>query len=252
MLRNISCSLYTPLGFAVASREDVVALIERAAEHGRQVLTPRGTYRVYAPGGGPELWVGSTTRNGRWRITSVTPHYAGPARMPFRMEKVVLDRNTRLEGMLYGWMAPDGDDVGPGMYEVEMAVPDAAVLKERLKGIRDGDVQVSALADRFAWFRDRDHFERASRKFGDRTMATRSFIPLGLFPPDPPSSRAWFCGEIERVSRKFNPDGGLYWHLLVSTLGGEVDVVAAPEQVGSEPEPGGLVQITAWLSVRSA
>jgi len=222
----------------------------RAAELGQTVETKHGMYRVYAPGGGPQLWVGCVSVDGEQQFTCATPHYSGEARMRFGAERVELDEETPLEGLLHGWADPSTSAGDDGAYPIAIAVPDAAAVAAQLKVPCVVDIQVSAIAESIELFRDRDHFEQVSWGIGGHKMAPESLIPVGSFAGERPST-ALFCGEIVRVANKVNTDAGArYWHLLVRTLGGEFDVVAAPDQIDGNPAAGGLVQMNAWLSAR--
>ena len=170
--------------------------------------------------------------------------------MRFGAERVELDEQTPLEGLLHGWADPSMRAWDDGAYPIEIALPDAAAVADRLDVPCIVEIQVSAIAERIAWFRDHDHFAQESERLGDHGMAPQSLIPVGSFAGQRPST-AFFCGEIIRVGYKVNPDAGAdYWHLVVRTLGGEFDVVAAPDQIEGHPVAGGLVQMDAWLSAR--
>ena len=83
-------------------------------------------------------------------------------------------------------------------------------------------------------------------------MAAQSFIPLGAFKGQEPST-GLFCGEILEAQVKVNPaTGGRYHHLHVETLGGQIDVVADISVLIGEARVGGIAQCEGWLSARLA
>jgi hypothetical protein len=118
---------------------------------------------------------------------------------------------------------------------------------------RNLDVQIAAFAYRLGCFPDEQAFEREGLKTpGGIGMAAKSFIPLDIFEGQRPST-ALFCGEIVGIEVTANPaTGQTYHHLLIETLGGQIDVVADPSVVVGEAHPGGIVQCAGWLSARLA
>ena len=45
----------TSIGFPAVSKEDVMAVIQKAAREGLPIPSRKGEYVLWAPGGGPEL-----------------------------------------------------------------------------------------------------------------------------------------------------------------------------------------------------
>ena len=102
---------------------------------------------------------------------------------------------------------------------------------------------------------EEDYFDSQE---GEPKMASKSFIPSGLFSPDGKRDKmsrhdrfGIFAGEIKEFELKTNELSGekFYW-FLVETLGGEVDVVADPKLIPNEPKIGGIVSGQFWLSGR--
>jgi hypothetical protein len=114
------------------------------------------------------------------------------------------------------------------------------------------DIQVAAFAHTATCFLDQEALARDGLKMGGPGMAAKSFIPLGAFKGQQPST-GLFCGEILEAEVKINPaTGGTYQHLLVETLGGQIDVVADLTVLSGETRIGGIVQCQGWLSARLA
>jgi hypothetical protein len=91
---------------------------------------------------------------------------------------------------------------------------------------------------------------------GKIKSASKSFVPSGLFAIDgdlkeieSPQPIGLLAGEIMEFGLKINQLTGekFYW-FLVDTLGGEIDVVADPRYVSQEPQIGGILHGTFWLS----
>ncbi|MBN1489910.1 MAG: hypothetical protein JXA69_08335 [Phycisphaerae bacterium] len=69
--------------------------------------------------------------------------------------------------------------------------------------------------------------------------------------PDPPRPIVAFSGRINGYQRRANPVTGLLFeHMRVETCIGEVDVVAAPDSVDGQIEPGRMALGEFWLTGR--
>jgi hypothetical protein len=66
---------------------------------------------------------------------------------------------------------------------------------------------------------------------------------------DEPAPDALLHGRVVRAERLTNPETGVaFAHLVVKTLGGEIDVVADPEELPELPAEGSIVRAGGWLS----
>jgi len=88
-------------------------------------------------------------------------------------------------------------------------------------------------------------------------MASESFIPVGLFPPDEgdgedfiPEPIAIFTGKILETKEIKNSLTGHKFHwALVQTLGGTFDVVISPEEVKAPLKKNGIMHGAFHLTV---
>jgi hypothetical protein len=157
-----------------------------------------------------------------------------------------------LEGTLEGWADPADETPESGTYPLSVDVPDFEISIADILFPRNLDIQVAAFAHLATCFPDEEAFAADGVKMGGRGMAAKSFIPLGQFKDQQPST-ALFCGEILEAQIKVNPaTSGKYHHLLVETLGGQIDIVADIGVLLGEPRVEGIAQCQGWLSARLA
>ena len=241
------------IGFPAVSKEDVMAVIQRAAREGLPIPSRKGEYVLWAPGGGPELWVQiETKQKGQRTLAGFHPHFRGQARMKFGATGAKASEAYPLEGVLYGWVDPEDENPESGAFPISLDVPDFELAMANVTFPRNVDIQVAAFAHTATCFLDQDALARDGLKMGGPGMAAKSFIPLGAFKGQQPST-GLFCGEILEAEVKINPaTGGTYQHLLVETLGGQIDVVADLTVLSGETRIGRIVQCEGWLSARLA
>lgn len=238
------------LGFSVKTREDFSALAMQAAREGKIVEVPgQGSYTVWAPGEGIELWVQIDQQG---QLIGLNPHFNGKAVMPVGLTRRVLrSDDSELDGAFYAWAAPE-DDPEMGLYPFAFDAPDYRMY-DALHLPQLANAQLAAFAHEIKAYKN----EEALRATGKR-MAAESCIPSGTFRPgpmggriDPPESRVIYYGYVLETALLTNPvtRRTFYW-ARIRTLGGEVDLVADPEIVKGTIVKDGIVGGQFWLSGR--
>ncbi len=241
------CSHMTTLGFPVTTEQDFRHYVYQASEFGRKIETSKGSYTLWAPGDGIELWVQTNLHR---RIIGMNPHFRGRARMRIGLTRyVVRHRHTLLDGALYGWANPASTDAYPLVFDL----PDADTYN-KLDLPYLADVQLAAFAQSIKGFATAETYLAAYG--GDNGSAVETFIPSGLFTApgkkkEPPQSHANFSGRVLATKLLTNPVTGqkFYW-AMIHTVGGKIDVVADPQVVEGRIVTGGVVQGTFCLSGR--
>src|SRR4051812_36390839 len=112
---------FSALGFRVTDEEGFHKLVQQAANAGRSMPTPRGEYLRWAPGAGVELWI---QVNRQRELTGCNPHFAGEARMEVQGVKTLPGDSETLDGSLYAWAAPQGEEPESGAYPFVVDLPD--------------------------------------------------------------------------------------------------------------------------------
>ena len=244
-------SHFASIGIALASADDMQALVERVADEAEYVEVPGGVYLVWSGGDGPELWLQCDAED---NLVGMSPHFAGPTRMKIGIVAEI-DRpgQTELDGALYGWVNPREDDPGSGDYPLVFDCPDAAMHAE-LELPCVATVQLAAFAHHLTVWDDVDAYER-EREGDDTQLSSRSFIPAGLLrsegeaDPPPPVAYAIVTGHVLAAEVRANPlTGGRYQWAAVATHGGTLDVVAELSLVTREIREGSVVSGGFWLS----
>jgi len=236
------------IGFALESQEDFEQLALKTCEQGQPFRTTDGTYIKWAPGSGIELWA---QLNQEDEIIGLHPHFRGSGRMRVGVVKEIKRPDgTVLDAGYYGWANPSDTRVEDGDFPFVFDVPNYKIQKPRFGSVVV--VQFAAFAHELASFRSAEEFDRSQTE--GLAYASKSFIPSGLFTFEggdtvPPEAYAIFAGHVLETSLITNPvTGSDFCWAHVSTLGGEVDVVADPVLLNDVVVKGGIVKGSFWMS----
>lgn len=241
------------LGFLVQAREDFVGLARQTVGVGSRIeVSGPGSYQVWSPGEGIELWAQLDQRG---EVIGLNPHFSGETRMRAGLiRRISRPRDSALDGAFYASANPPEDNPAHGAYPFVFDTPDYRAY-DALQLPEIIPVQLAAFAHSLKAFDD-EQAMRASDGGGIGSMAAESCIPSGTFTPDgktidPPKAEVIFCGRVLETSRLTNPftRRSFYWARM-RTLGGEVDVVADPEIIKGTIVRDGIVGGTFWLSGR--
>ncbi len=241
---------FRTVGFTLEPSE-LQSLLQRALGGGTVIEAPHGDYRVWTPGAGAELWVNLYRLDGKRReLAGANPHFAGDARMHAIVEGIEPNPDFALEGELYAWASPHGDE--HGLYPFSASVPDFdASLAKRDVPFR-AELALAGFAHELRWWADETGY-RQSLRDEPTGFATTSFLPIGLFGSNTGRARSQcvVTGTIRACETRINPaTERAFWRLRMETYGGEVDVLAAPDVVRGQPPLGGIVRATCWLTAR--
>jgi hypothetical protein len=244
-------SYMTALGFPVTTEQDFRHYVYQASEFGRKIETAHGSYTLWTPGSGIELWVQTNLHR---RIIGMNPHFAGEARMQVELtRRVVRHEYTILEGAFYGWANGETSTSEPGKYPLVFDVPDYDVHNELSLPCRRS-IQLAAFAHELQGFESKEAYLASQRE--EARLGVESFIPSGIFTrggviKEPPLAQALFSGYVLETEKKMNliTRQKFYW-ARVHTPGGEIDVVADPQVVQGNIIRNGVIRGSFWLSGR--
>ncbi|HEY7416405.1 MAG TPA: hypothetical protein VH593_14525 [Ktedonobacteraceae bacterium] len=242
-------SYMTALGFPVVTEQDFRHYVYQASEFGQKIETSCGSYTMWTPGSGIELWVQTNLHK---RIIGMNPHFRGDASMPVRLvSRVTKRRQSILDGSFLGWAASDSS--GGNSYPLVFDLPDYDLYNElTLPCTRV--VQVAAFAHMLEGYEDEKAYETVNER--EQQADPETFYPSGLFivhhrVQDPPRAQASLSGYVLATELYTNPvtNQKFYW-VLVRTRGSQFDIVADPQVVQGKIVQGGIVKGTFWLSGR--
>ncbi|HYE14613.1 MAG TPA: hypothetical protein VD968_09255 [Pyrinomonadaceae bacterium] len=241
------------IGFLIETEEEYQQLALRAYEEGLRIEVAGGAYVRWSPGGGVELWL---QLDGEESVTGLSPHFSGSALMRVGLtRRVVRSEEQPLDGGFYAWADPQGEDPEAGEYPFVFDAPDYK-LHDDLNLPAISRARLAAFAHELQSFESDESYERSQP--GEVKFAPESFIPSGLFTPggespEPPQAYAIFTGHVLETAILANPvTGSEFCWAKVSTLGGEIDVVADPVLLNGPIVRGGVVSGSFWLSGRLA
>lgn len=243
----------TALGFPVSTERDFRHYTYQASEFGRTIEAFSGSYTLWAPGHGIELWV---QKNLHKRIIGMNPHFSSRARMRTLLARRIMRRDhSILDGTFYGWINPSQDQPLSRAYPFVFDAPDYDLYNE-LELPLVTTVQLAAFAHELQSYENEEAFNLAQGE--DARYAPETFIPSGLLSAGPQKSskvshqpQAMISGHVLATKKITNPmtDQQFYW-ALVHVPGGEIDVVADPQVVQGRIGVNSLVKGTFWLSGR--
>lgn len=244
------------IGFPVQNSEDVNVLITETINRVEAIKCSQGFYLRYADASGAEIYLQG---NNNQELIGFNPHFAGKSKRKVGLTKKIERESSELDGGFKAWANPSGEDVEVSSeYPFVFDVPDFRTIDEiRLPKIQE--IQLTAFASNdFKIFADEKEYDASQES--QLKYASKSFIPSGLFAFNEQDESTdlnavrpvgIFTGEIKEFELKTNElsNEKFYW-FLADTLGGEVDVVADPKLILSEPKIGGIVSGQFWLSGR--
>jgi hypothetical protein len=241
-------SHFSDIGFDFESQNDFERLALQTCEKGQPFRTRDGTYISWSPGGGIELWAHLDKDN---ELIGLNPHFRRNARMRVGIvNEIKRPDGTVLDVGYYGWANPPKSTVEHGDFPFVFDVPNCKILEPRLGSVVV--VQLAAFAHELASYRSAEEFARSQAE--GFAFASKSFFCPSLFTPaeveaQHPPAEAIFTGHVLETSLITNPiTGSDFCWAHVSTLGGEVDVVADPVLLNDVVVKGGVVKGLFWLS----
>jgi hypothetical protein len=242
-------SNFSTIGLAIASVEDLHALIDRIGPLAEGLAAPGGVYFRWADPSGAEVWIQVNDDN---EVTGVNVHFAGRSAVRVGLTARIPPAGpSALDGSFHGWASPSSEAPDSGCYPFVFDAPDFR-LHDGLAVPAHADVQIAAFAHHVAMFESVAAYEAGQE--GDIKYAPQSFITYGLFTPEgesakPPRALAIFTGHVVAAEEKINAfTGRAFYSAFVETFGGSYDVVIDPELLPGLPAAGGVVQGSFWLS----
>lgn len=241
---------FRSIGFTL-ERPELEHLLQRTLEAGRMIAAERGDYHVWAPGGGPELWAGTYRLSGdRRELAGANPHFSGEAHVDVVVEGLEPDPDFPLEGNAYAWPASEAGE--HALYPFSASIPDFDSAAAR----RDLPFRATLALVGFArelTFYENEATLREMQRREPVGVAAAAIVPIGLFGHNAGRARsqAQVTGEILLAERRVNPvTERPYQHYVLSTYGGTLDIVAAPDVAAEPARAGAIARAACWLSAR--
>lgn len=234
---------FADIGFVFQSNSDLGALINSFPENKtKKYPVENGMYLQMSDDSGSELWVQVDASN---NFVGVNPYFSGKSK-----RKVQLVRSLKREGFDGGFIASalpekDNDAEYPFMFDS----PD--FLCNKLDMPTQKQIQLIAFAHRCSFFQNEEEFKKSDLG----KLATKAFIPSGLFSPNgekvEPKALGIFSGIVLEFQEKKNMvgKGSFYW-ALVETLSGQIDIVCEIQESQGKPAIGFLMHGEFWLTGR--
>lgn len=240
------------IGFPVRGEQDVNEMIMQVLGNVVEIRCHNGFYLRFSDPSGAELYLQG---NFEQELIGFNPHFAGKSRRKVALTQAIERDSSPLDGGFHAFANPSGETAESGDYPFVFNSPDfqAVHLHEFPKTV---EIQLTAFASNdFKVFADEADFDE--KQEGELKYAAKSFVPSGLFSSGESEvvdlslvhPIGIFAGEIKSFEIKTNSlTSGRFYHFLVETLGGEIDIAADEKLVAEEPKIGGIVGGQFWLS----
>lgn len=244
---------FSNIGFGPTNK-DLASAVSTGVQKGQAFETPRGALIFWTPGEGIEIWSQINELDGRNVLMDCNPHYSGSARMRVGLLDVITYGARPSDGSIYVNIALCKNDPSEGDGSLLLDVPDFDLVRDNLTMPSIVDVQIAAFANVFTHYASEEEFMSIQTPMAE-FEGEPIYLGAELIIPNKVdgniSSSVRMTAHIRSVEEVVNPHTGYkFYHLLVTTLGGEMDVVADPAIVGSRPQINGVIRGDFWLSGR--
>jgi hypothetical protein len=261
------------IGFTFADDKSFESTMIRLANEARERLaTDAGEYAIWRSRTGAEIWFHLGVANagtGERDIVGLTPYFEGESDIALAVT-AALQRpdDNPLEGIVHGWVAPDGTGIGsyPIVYE---AVDYAAHAKRELPA--EWRCRIAGFCRELAVYENAEAMLKADDDIEGIKPAAQALIPIGLFTDtegeadddalfgdDDSDDSIDDLGQptptvlIRGIVRAHKPlqneiTGSAFHWMLIDTLDATFDLCADAELVTTPPKVGSAVEAYAWL-----
>jgi len=232
------------IGFQPLKESEISTL----TESGQKKETSQGYYILFHDESGAEIYFQYSKEN---KLLGTNLHFEGSSSLPISVIKKIERDESALDGAVLAWAAPN-DPLNPetGLYPFAFEVPDYyldKISKEKLP--TSTYVQLAAFPEKeIHVFKSEEEFNEV---LGNRAkISSKSVIPSGLFTKNAPyEPKAFINGIVRMADKLINAQSGLpFFHLVIETAGGNVDVVSSDSHLTMLPEEGHIVSADFWLS----
>ena len=245
----------TALGFSVSCEQDFRHYVYQASEFGFKIETPRGSYTLWQPGEGIELWVQTNLHH---RIIGMQTHFSGQSCLPMMLtECVIRPGHSILDGAFYGWTAKIASDQplekinDIERFSLTFDAPDYDTYTH-LALPHYTFVQLAAFAYNIKSFVATENAIRSYQMDQEflKPLQTSSSMRKKQVAPFL-SSQVTISGTIISIYQKVNPvTTQRFYAILLQTIIGLIDVVADPQVIQGSLCCGSMLSVTCRLSGR--
>ena len=234
-------SHFEAIGINIDSLEEMEDLFSKCLEHGIETDTKSGKYFFWNMGDGAELWGQLDPEN----EAGLNPHFSGVSSFNAILESEIKDEERPvMDGSIYCQSVE-------GQYPFVVDIPDMKV--HNITYPKTCNIQLSAFAHNVDIYESEEDYNK--KNTSEPKFAMEHFIPTGLFADEgqPATAHAMFGGIIKTAEKRKNPITGLeFYHALVKTFGGEIDVVISPDLIenGTALEKDYILTGYFWLSAK--
>jgi hypothetical protein len=236
------------IGFPVQVPDDLQVYIEHALRHGQRFTTAQGSYVCWSSRSGAELWV---KLDAEGQVLEVNPFFSGYSRMSVAIEeRIATEASGSLETAFSGWMSgyyDRSEDPEPhysytGTIPLGFNTPNYAMYDPlKIPGVFDA--RLVGFAQSLQAFESVEDYYRWSQGKNLR-LSSESFFP----DHNPEVNMLCVAYVLDCMPLVNEFTSCRYEWAWVRTYGGEIDIVAQPDQVQGKLVPGGTVMGRLWMT----
>ena len=243
---TVMTTLLSDIGFADGNGYERLKLVQQMQEKGEIIKTANSTYSKWDEGSGCEVW---SKMNGKEIDGRLHAHFQGSARMRVALiEKMRRASEALSDGAFLCWSTPcQGENWVSGKLPFVFDAPDY----DRYDGLQLPklvEVQLTGFAFQLTGFESEEDYEEANPPDDEGYyFAARHFIPSVFTAERGENNELQGCfaeisGDVLDTAIITNPatEADFCW-AKVLTIGGEVDMVCAPQFLNGYLVTGGVV-----------
>lgn len=238
-------TLLADIGFADGNGYERLKIVRQMQEEGEIIKTSNVTYLKWEPGAGVEVW---SKMKGEQVDGQLHAHFRGTARMRVALiEKMARASDALSEGAFLCWSTPcQGENWISGKLPFVFDAPDYARY-DSLQLPKLMEVQLTGFAFQLTGYESEEDYEEANPPDEEGYyFAARHFIPSVFTTERGENNELQACfaeisGDVLDAAIITNPatEADFCW-AKVLTIGGEVDLVCAPERLDGYLVKGGV------------
>lgn len=229
------------IGLYADSEEGFGDLLVRLAEKSTVVSSgPNGRMLRWLDESGASLFLHLDNEDS---IDCVTPSYDGNSYVQARVGSFLEQDECR---QCNPAIVEILDEAAEMVYPMALQLEDVESARRRFKTEGRIQLRVAGFAEQFeAWSTEGEFFE--SQADARIRYAVQSFVPVGQF-GTPTTPHATMTGIVVNSQVRQNWETRRnFWLGRVNTLGAQYEIVATPQQIPPQLQPGWVVRCTCWM-----
>ena len=230
----------TNIGFKVSSAEEFEALVAKVFEEGTEVDVEGGTYMVYSDKSGAEIYAQVDTDD---EFMGFIPAFDAKAMRNITIKNIIKSEDATVLDMRCRVETVNGE--APFVIDIPNGKETPIAENE------NREVSLVAFPHELEYFSTEESFLEEYPE-----LSLQYFIPVGMMnqegePLETPEAYAMFVGKIKSVEVRVNAlRGGEFYVMELSTLDGDITVIADVGFLSEEPTVDAFINGVFWMTAK--